>query len=266
MIRKFAAEFLGTAILVFVAVGVATLMFGFKFAGASVAAGVVATALAFGLTLLSLVYLIGPVSGSHVNPAVTIGALLAGRIPLREAVGYWIAQFAGGIIGALALWGTFSTSPMYSRMTTGLGTDGYGSKSMIHIGVGGAFIFETVLTAIFVFIVLRVTSATANAATAAIAIGLTLTVVHLVGIPITGTSVNPARSLGPALVVGGDAIRQVWLFIVAPLIGGALAALAHVYLFYERPVTGEEVPGGVEPSDIDITGSAASSRTRTSPA
>jgi aquaporin Z len=165
MIRKFAAEFLGTAILVFVAVGVATLMFGFKFDGASVAAGVVATALAFGLTLLALVYLIGPVSGCHVNPAVTIGALLAGRIPLREAVGYWIAQFAGGIIGALALWGTFSTSPMYSRTTTGLGTDGYGSESMIHIGVGGAFIFETILTAIFVFIVLRVTSATANAAT-----------------------------------------------------------------------------------------------------
>ena len=140
MIRKFAVEFLGTAILVFFAVGVATLMFGFKFTGASVAAGVVATALAFGLTLLALVYLIGPVSGSHVNPAVTIGALLAGRIPLAEAVGYWIAQFAGGIVGALALWGTFSTSPLYSRTTTGLGTDGYGKQSLINIGVGGAFI------------------------------------------------------------------------------------------------------------------------------
>src|SRR5580765_5000781 len=142
MIRKFAAEFLGTAILVFVAVGVATLMFGFKFAGASVAAGVVATALAFGLTLLSLVYLIGPVSGSHVNPAVTIGALLAGRIPLAEAVGYWIAQFAGGIVGALVLWGSFSTSPLYHRTITGLGADGWGKNSTIHIGVGGAFAFE----------------------------------------------------------------------------------------------------------------------------
>ena len=193
MLRKFAVEFLGTAILVFVAVGVATLMFGFRFTGTSVAAGVVATALAFGLTLLALVYLIGPVSGSHVNPAVTMGALLTGRISITEAVGYWIAQFAGGIVGALALWGTFSTSPLYRRTTTGLGTDGWGKASLIHIGVGGAFIFETVLTAIFVFIVLRVTSATANPATAAIAIGLTLTVVHLVGIPITGTSVNPAR-------------------------------------------------------------------------
>ena len=172
-------------------------------------------------------YLIGPVSGSHVNPAVTIGALLTGRISLQEATRYWIAQFAG----ALALWGTFETSPLYHRATTGLGADGYGSLSMIHIGAGGAVIVETVLTAIFVFVVLRVTSETANAATAAIAIGLTLTVVHLVGIPITGTSVNPARSLGPALVVGGAVLSQVWLFIVAPLAGGVLAAWLHRLLY-----------------------------------
>jgi aquaporin Z len=234
MVRKFAVEFLGTAMLVFLAVGVATLMFGFKFDGGSVAAGVVATAFAFGLTLLALVYMIGPVSGCHVNPAVTAGALLCGRIRVAEAAGYWIAQFAGGIVGALALWGTFNTSPLYSRSVTGLGTDGYGSKSLIHIGVGGAFIFETILTAIFVFVVLRVTSATANAATAAIAIGLALTVVHLVGIPITGTSVNPARSLGPALVVGGTALSQVWLFIVAPLVGGVLAAGLHRLLYREE--------------------------------
>ena len=129
MIRKLAVEFLGTAILVFFAVGVATLMFGFRLAGASVAAGVVATALAFGLTLLALVYMIGPISGSHVNPAVTIGALLTGRIALAEAVGYWIAQFAGGIVGALVLWGSFSTSPFYHRAITGLGTDGWGKQS-----------------------------------------------------------------------------------------------------------------------------------------
>lgn len=237
MIRKLAAEFLGTAILVFFAVGVATLMFGFKFDGGSVAAGVVATALAFGLTLLALVYLIGPISGCHVNPAVTMGALLARRLPLTEAVGYWIAQFAGGIVGALVLWGTFTTSPLYSRTVTGLGTDGWGSKSLIHIGAGGAFVFEMILTAIFVFVILRVTSATGNAATAAIAIGLTLTVVHLVGIPITGTSVNPARSLGPALVVGGTALAQVWLFIVAPLVGGVLAAGLHQLFYREEGVT-----------------------------
>ena len=237
MIRKLAAEFLGTAILVFFAVGVATLMFGFGFDGGSVAAGVVATALAFGLTLLALVYLIGPISGCHVNPAVTIGALLARRIPLTEAVGYWIAQFAGGIVGALVLWGTFTTSPLYSRTVTGLGTDGWGASSKIHIGAGGAFVFEMVMTAIFVFVILRVTSATGNAATAAIAIGLTLTVVHLLGIPITGTSVNPARSLGPALVVGGTALNQVWLFIVAPLVGGVLAAGLHQLFYREEGVT-----------------------------
>ena len=251
MIRKFAVEFLGTAILVFVAVGAATLMFGFKFDGGSVAAGVVATALTFGLTLLALVYLIGPVSGCHVNPAVTVGALLAGRIAPAEAVGYWIAQFAGGIVGALALWGSFSSSPSYSRTATGLGTDGYGSESMIHIGIGGAFVFEAVLTAIFVFVVLRVTSATANAATAAIAIGLALTVVHLVGIPITGTSVNPARSLGPALVVGGTPLRQVWLFIVAPVVGGAVAAGLHQLLY-----RGEEAALAREAQQADQTESA----------
>jgi aquaporin Z len=171
-----------------------------------------------------------------------------------EAVGYWIAQFAGGIAGALALWGTFSTSPKYSRTVTGLGTDGYGSKSLIHIGVGGAFVFETVLTAIFVFVILRVTSETANAATAAIAIGLTLTVVHLVGIPITGTSVNPARSLGPALVVGGTALSQVWLFIVAPLAGGLLAAGLHRLLYRE-----DGMVLAAEAQQADGASSAASS-------
>ena len=236
MVRKLAVEFLGTAILVFFAVGVATLMFGFRLAGASVAAGVVATAFAFGLTLLALVYMIGPISGSHVNPAVTVGALLTGRIPLTEAIGYWIAQFAGGIAGALVLWGTFSDSPLYHRSITGLGADGWGRASLIHIGVGGAFAFEVILTALFVFVVLRVTSETANAATAAIAIGLALTVVHLAGIPVTGTSVNPARSLGPALVVGGTALSQVWLFIVAPLIGGALAAGLHRLLYREEDI------------------------------
>src|ERR1700688_476857 len=127
MVRKFAAELLGTALLVFFAVGVATLTFGFKADGSSFYAGVVATALAFGLTLLALAYVLGPISGCHVNPAVTIGALFAGRITVVEAVGYWIAQFVGGILGALLLWCTFSSSPLYNRKTTGLGTDGWGS-------------------------------------------------------------------------------------------------------------------------------------------
>jgi aquaporin Z len=224
MVRKLIAEFLGTAILVYFGVGAATLSFGFGVAGSSFSAGVVVTALAFGLTLAALVYAIGQVSGCHVNPAVTIGALLAGRIALGEAIGYWIAQFAGGIVGAVVLWQTVNCSPFYSRSKTGLGTDGWGAASHIHIGLRGAFLAEIILTTFFVFTVLRATAKGSHPAVAGFAIGLCLSVIHLVGIPITGTSVNPARSLGPALVVGGAALSQVWLFIVAPLVGGVLAA------------------------------------------
>jgi aquaporin Z len=243
MSKKLGAELLGTAVLVYFAVGVATLSFGFGTAGTSFAAGVVATALAFGLTLMALAYSLGPISGCHVNPAVTMGVWLAGRMTLSDAAGYWVAQFVGGIVGALALWGTFSTSPLYHRTTTGLGTDGWGVDSHIHIGAGGAFIAEVVLTALFVFVILAVThkSASASAATAGLVIGLTLTVVHLIGIPITGTSVNPARSLGPALIVGGTALKQVWLFILAPLVGGALAAAIHV-AFYGKNEPAAPVP------------------------
>jgi aquaporin Z len=234
MARKLAAELLGTLLLVVFGVGVATLSFGFGVTGTTFAAGVVATALAFGLILMALAYVLGPVSGCHVNPAVTMGALLAGRIGIGEAVGYWVSQFVGGILGALLLWGMFSSSPLYVRTKTGLGADGWGAASRIHIGAGGAFLAEVVLTAVFVFVILGVTSKTANAATAGVVIGLTLTVVHLMGIPITGTSVNPARSLGPALVVGGTALHQVWLFIVAPLVGGAVAAALHLALFTSK--------------------------------
>jgi aquaporin Z len=230
-VRKLVAEFLGTALLVIFAVGVATLSFGFKVTGGSVSAGVVATALAFGLTVLALAYTIGPISGCHVNPAVTMGFLASGRMELEEAVGYWVAQFLGGIAGALVLWGVFSTSPVYSRSAVGLGTDGYGKNSMIGINAGGAFLAEVILTFLFVFVVLGATSRLGAPGFAGLAIGLSLTVVHLIGIPLTGTSVNPARSLGPALVVGHDALKQLWVFIVAPLVGGAPAALVHRYLF-----------------------------------
>jgi len=236
MVRKMVAELLGTGLLVYFGVGVATLSFGFGTAGSSFAAGVVATALAFGLVLLALAYVLGPISGCHINPAVTIGAWLSGRVPLRDALGYWAAQFIGGILGALLLWATFSCSPLYSRSKTGLGTNGWGAASHIHINAGGAFLIEVIMTAVFVFAVLGATSKTSNAATAGIIIGFSLTVVHFIGIPITGTSVNPARSLGPALVVGGTALSQVWLFIVAPLVGGALAAGLHRVLYPEPPV------------------------------
>lgn len=248
LVRKVGAEFFGTAMLVFFAVGVATLSFGFKFTGLSKSAGIVATALTFGLVLLGLVYAIGPISGCHVNPAVTMGALLARRISPVEAVGYWVAQFAGGIAGAYLLWAVFKQSPFYSTKRTGLGTDGYGINSMIHISQGGAFLAEVILTALFVFVILGVTSKLGNSTSAGIAIGLTLTMVHLIGIPITGTSVNPARSLGPALVVGGSALSQVWLFIVAPLVGGIVAAVIY-YVIYPAKAPEETVS-----LDPDTTG------------
>jgi len=246
MAKKFVAELLGTAVLVYFAVGVATLMFGFGAFGGSFAAGVVTTALAFGLTLMALAFSLGPISGCHVNPAVTMGVWLSGRMTIKEAGGYWVSQFVGGILGALALWATLSSSPIYNRHLTGLGTDGWGpTGSHIDIGVAGAFVAEVVLTALFVFVILAVTHRSGNAVTAPVAIGLTLTVVHLIGIPITGTSVNPARSLGPALIVGGTALHQVWLFILAPLVGAALAAGAHVG-FYGRHAPG---PSDPPPSD-----------------
>jgi aquaporin Z len=238
-VRKFVAEALGTALLVFVGAGVATLSFGFGMDGQSISAGVVATALAFGLVMLILAYGIGPISGAHINPAVTMGFLAAGRMGVVEAAGYWIAQFAGGIAGAGGLLWMISGAKGYSTVTVGLGANGFGASSMVGLDMFGAFIAEVVLTFLFVFIVLLVTRKAAWPQLGGVAIGLALATVHLVGIPLTGTSVNPARSLGPALFVGGDALSQLWLFIVAPLVGAVIAALVSRYLFPREVATPE---------------------------
>ncbi len=234
MAKKIVAELFGTAILVYVACGVATVTLGTWAVGATGGvwghnAGILITALAFGLVLAGLAYAIGPVSGCHVNPAVTIGMLVAKRISAVDAVGYIVAQFIGAIAGAGLLLVTFQSSPLYHKALDGLGADGYGNSSMIHVSAGGAFLVEVILTAIFVFVILAVTTKNAQAATAGLIIGLTLAFVHFFGIPVTGTSVNPARSFGPALFLGGTALKQVWLFLVAPLVGGILAALLHQY-------------------------------------
>ena len=211
--RRAVAEMIGTAILVFFAVGAA--VFGID------KIGPVGVALAFGLVLLALAYSIGPLSGAHVNPAVTLGVLLSKGITAVEAGAYWVAQFIGGIIGAALIQLLLSVGKVTDQ------TGGKGSNnSTAQINLGGSFLLEILLTAFFVLVILLVTHKSfATPGFAGLAIGFTLTAVHLVGIPMDGTSVNPARSLGPALFAGGSALSHVWVFIVAPLTGGALGAL-----------------------------------------
>jgi aquaporin Z len=219
--RKLIAELVGTFLLVFLAVGAAVFgiaaMIGKDQQGPG--AGIVGVAMAFGLVLLGIAYAFGPISGAHVNPAVTLAMLVGRRMPAKEAVGYWIVQFIGAI-AAGALLKLFVSSFGVTDYTGGLGTNSYDNGA---INMGGAFVLEVVLTAAFVLVILLVTERIAAPGFAGIAIGLTLTLVHLVGIPLTGTSVNPARSLGPALFEGGTALSQVWLFIVAPLVGALIA-------------------------------------------
>jgi aquaporin Z len=236
-VRRPIAEFLGTMILVVTAVGVATLTFGFKFYGENTAIGVLATSLSFGFVVLAVAYAIGPISGCHVNPAVTLAFVLTGRMSITDAIEYWLAQLLGGLVGSLILWGILTGVPTYSKKAVGLGTNGYGARSLTHISQAGAFGVEIVLTFMFVLVVLGTTRRAAASGFAGLAVGLALTVVHLVGIPLTGTSVNPARSFGPAAVVGGGALSQMWLFILAPLAGGALASLFYRLLY---PVSGAD--------------------------
>jgi aquaporin Z len=244
--KRLVAEAFGTAVLVFVAVGVATITFGFGAVGQSPAAGIVLTAFAFGLVLMGLAYAIGPVSGCHINPAVTLGFVAAGRMAVPEALAYMGAQFVGGIAGAWGLWAMFQGSPNYDTQRTGLGTNGYGEHSLIGLNLTGVFVAEVVMTGLFVFIVLSATTKYAAPAVAGLVVGLTLGLVHLLGIALDGTSVNPARSLGPALVVRGDALDQVWVFIVAPLVGGIIAAALWLIFDMGEP----EDDDGIEEIDV----------------
>ena len=215
--KKYLAELIGTAALVLIGCGSAVI------AGSHI--GFLGISLAFGLVVLVLVYAIGPISGCHVNPAITVAMLVAGKINAKDGVGYIVAQCIGGIIGAGILLVIASGRPEYSVATAGLGQNGYGLQSPDHFSLMACFVAEIVLTALFLFVILGSTHANAPKGFAGISIGLTLAFIHLVGIPITGTSVNPARSLGPAVFVGGEAIAQLWLFIVAPIIGGVLSAM-----------------------------------------
>ncbi len=216
--KKFVAEFIGTFILVLFACGTAVI------AGAQV--GVLGIALGFGLALIAAAYGIGAISGCHINPAVSLGVWIAGRMSAGELMTYVVAQCFGAIVAAFALL-TLAKGALagYDVATSGLAHNGWGPGYGGEYNQGAALLFEVVATFIFVLVILGATGKGSHPAMAGLAIGLTLVVIHLVGIRITGTSVNPARSLGPALMVGGSALSQLWLFIVAPLIGGALAGL-----------------------------------------
>lgn len=225
----YAAELVGTFVLVFGGVGSAVL------AGDRIGFGGVA--LAFGLALLAMVYAIGPISGCHLNPAVTLGALLTRKIQPVDAAGYIIAQVVGAVVAAGLLLIIAKGAPGgYDAAAAGLGANGYGSHSPGRYSAGAAFLTETILTFVLVLTILGATDRAAPVGFAGVAIGFVLTLIHLVSIPITNTSVNPARSLGPALFVGGWALRQLWLFIVAPLVGAAVAAAVYYALRPPAPV------------------------------
>lgn len=226
-VKKFIAELIGTGILVFIGCGSAVI------AGKQI--GFLGIALAFGIALLTMVYAIGSISGCHINPAVSIAMLVAGKMNVKDAIGYIIAQCIGAIIAAGLLLFIASGQAGYSLAANGLGQNGYELASPGGYSLLACALAEVLLTALFIFVIFGSLSKDAPKGFAGLAIGFALGMVHIVGIPITGTSVNPARSLGPAVFVGGTAISQLWLFIVAPVIGGILAALVWKYAFEPAP-------------------------------
>ncbi len=215
--KKQVAEFIGTFTLVLFGCGSAVI------AGADI--GLTGISFAFGLALIGMAYAIGPVSGCHINPAVSLGAVAAGRMQMNEAIKYIIAQMAGAIAAAAILLMIATGKADYAVSVNGLGQNGWGAGYLGEYNMFAAFVFEVVATFLFMVVILGATGANAPAQFAGLAIGLALVVIHLVGINITGVSVNPARSFGPALFAGGTAIAQLWLFIVAPIIGAVAAGL-----------------------------------------
>jgi aquaporin Z len=220
--RRCFAEFLGTLFLVFAGCGSAVLAAKFP----EVGIGLVGVAFSFGLVLMVTAFAIGGISGCHVNPAVTIGLAAARRFPGKDVVPYLIAQVLGGIAGTAILYAIASGGPEFS-LSGGFASNGYGAHSPGQYTMVSGLVYEVVATFFFVFVIIGATSSPSMAAVAPIAIGFALTVAHLVGIPVTNTSVNPARSTGPAVFVGGWALAQLWFFWVFPIIGGLLAGLIY---------------------------------------
>jgi len=223
--KRFAAEAIGTFWLTFGGCGSAVIAAGVP----QVGIGMLGVALAFGLTVLTMAYSVGHISGCHLNPAVTVGLTCGGRFPPNLVLPYAIAQVVGAIVGAAVLYAIASGSPDFS-LAGGFAANGYGDHSPGKYGLGACLLTEVVLTMMFLFVIMGSTHGKAPAGFAPIAIGLALTLIHLISIRVTNTSVNPARSTGPALFVGGWALSQLWLFWVAPLIGGAAGGLIYRWL------------------------------------
>ncbi|KAA5598964.1 aquaporin Z [Blastochloris sulfoviridis] len=234
--RKLVAEMIGTFWLTFGGCGSAVIAAGFP----EVGIGLVGVSLAFGLTVLTMAYAIGHVSGCHLNPAVTVGLAAGGRFPAGQVVPYILAQVVGAVIGAAVLYAIASGTADFS-LAKGFAANGFGDHSPGKYGLVSCLLAEIVLTMMFLFIIMGSTHGRAPAGFAPIAIGLGLTLIHLISIPVTNTSVNPARSTGPALFVGGWALAQLWLFWVAPLVGGAIGGLLYRWLSSEpsADVTGD---------------------------
>lgn len=219
--KKYLAEFIGTFVLVFFACGTAVVVG----CNAQAGTGYLLTALAFGLVIVAMAYSVGNVSGCHINPAVSIAMLISKKLSGKDFIGYVVAQFLGAIAGAGVL--MLVTDPKWPD-------NGLGANALYDNNIALSLLIEVILTFVFVFAILGVTSKIENGAVAGIVIGLSLTLVHILGISFTGTSVNPARSFGPALFAGGNALANVWVFIVAPLAGGALAAIVYKFLASEK--------------------------------
>ena len=228
--HKLGAEFFGTFWLVFGGCGSAVLAAAFPDLGI----GFLGVALAFGLTVLTMAYAVGHISGGHFNPAVTLGLWVGGRFPTKDVVPYWAAQVAGAIVGAAVLYAIASGAAGFD-VSSGFASNGYGEHSPGGYSLTAALVAEIVLTLFFLIVILGATDSRVPAGFGPLAIGLALTLIHLISIPVTNTSVNPARSTGPALFAGGWALEQLWVFWVAPLVGGAAGGLIYRWLGMRKP-------------------------------
>lgn len=234
LVRRLGAEFLGTFVLVFVGCGTAILDAGNK------GIDLLGVAFAFGVAVMVMVYAVGAVSGGHFNPAVTIGLAVAKRFPWADVVAYIVTQIVASTVAALVLLGVASGQDGFSAKASGFASNGYGDHSPSHYNLGAVILVEIVLTAVFLYVIIGATDVRAPAGFAGIAIGFTLLIIHLASIPVSNTSVNPARSTGPAIIQHGWALGQLWVFFVAPIVGAIIAGASYHLIVGKHPVAPSE--------------------------